>query len=97
MKYNVLQFITNTREQYSARVSATFDDLKAAKTNYFGAAQTLNNADDVLIAVIKIVDEFGNDIGYREVIDNTPEPEPEPEQEEETKEEEAEETETEEA
>jgi hypothetical protein len=29
----------------------------------------------VLTAVVKIVDEFGNDIpGYREVIDNTPEP-----------------------
>ena len=77
MKYNVLQFITNTEEQYSATVSATFDNLTSAKVTYFGVAQSLNNATDVLRAVIKIVDEFGNDIGYREVIDNTPKPEPE--------------------
>jgi hypothetical protein len=74
MKYNVLQFITNIKGEYSARVSATLDNLASAKVNYFGVAQTLNNASDVLRAVVKIVDEFGNDIGYREVIDNTPEP-----------------------
>lgn len=79
MKYNVLQFITNTKGEYSASVSATFDNLTSAKVNYFGVAQTLNNSSDVLVAVVKIVDEYGNDIDYREVIDNTPEPEPEPE------------------
>lgn len=77
MKYNVLQFITNIQGQYSAKVSATFNDLKGAKTNYFGVAQSLNNASDVLVAVVKIVDEYGNDVGYREVIDNRPEETPE--------------------
>ena len=80
MKYNVLQFITNTAGEYLAKVSATYDNLTSAKVNYFGVAQTLNNANDVLVAVVKIVDEYGNDTGYREVIDNTPEPETEPEQ-----------------
>lgn len=81
MKYNVLSFITNTKNEYSAKVVATYDNLKGAKVKYHATAQTLNNANDVLVAVIKIVDEFGNDIqGYREVIDNTPEPEPDPEQ-----------------
>jgi hypothetical protein len=75
MKYNVEQFITNTQGQYSASVAATFDDFDGAKVNYHQSLAALHNADDVLIAVVKIVDEFGNDIpGYREVIDNTPEP-----------------------
>lgn len=77
MKYNIMQFITNDKGQYSAGVSATFEDFKNAKANYFGTAQSLNNAKDVLVAVVKIVDEFGNDTGYREVIDNRPKPEPE--------------------
>lgn len=78
MKYNVLQFITNTAGNYTAKVSATFDDLSKAKVNYHSTCAAFNNADDVLIAVIKLVDEYGNPMdGYREVIDHTPEPEPE--------------------
>jgi len=81
MKYNVMTFITNTKNEYSAKVVATFDNFKGARVKYHATAQTLNNANDVLVAVIKIVDEFGNEIqGFREVIDNTPEPETEPEQ-----------------
>lgn len=80
MKYNVIQFVTNTKGEYSASVSATFDNLTSAKINYFGVAQTLNNATDVLVAVVKIVDEYGNNMdGFREVVDHTPEPEPEEE------------------
>ena len=75
MKYNVIQFVTNTKGAYGVKVNSTSTSLKAAKVNYFSDAKTLVNATDVLTAVIKIVDEFGNDIvGYREVIDNTPEP-----------------------
>lgn len=80
MKYNVIQFVTNTKGEYGVKVNSTNSILKAAKVNYFSDAKTLVNATDVLTAVVKIVDEFGNDIpGYREVIDNTPEPEPEEE------------------
>ena len=80
MKYNVLQFITNTQNQYSASVAATFDDFDKAKVNYHQTLATLHNAEDVLVAVVKIVDEFGNPMdGFREVVDHTPEPEPEPE------------------
>ena len=75
MKYNVIQFVTNTKGEYGIKVNSTSTSLKSAKVNYFNDAKTLVNATDVLTAVIKIVDEFGNDIpGYREVIDNTPEP-----------------------
>lgn len=77
MKYNVIQFTTNTKGGYGIKVNSTSSTLKSAKVNYFGDAKTLVNAPDVLTAVVKIVDEFGNDVpGYREVIDNTPEPEP---------------------
>ena len=74
MKYNVLTFITNIKNEYAVKVEATFDNLKGARVKYHSTAQTFNNATDVLVAVIKIVDEFGNDIqGFREVIDNRPE------------------------
>lgn len=88
MKYNIEKFITNTQGQYSASVSATFDDFDKAKVNYHQSLATLHNADDVLVAVVKIVDEFGNNMdGFREVVDHTPEPEPEPTPEEEETEE----------
>lgn len=75
MKYNVIQFVTNTKGAYGVKVNSTNSTLKAAKVNYFSDAKSLVNATDMLTAVVKIVDEFGNDIqGYREVIDNTPEP-----------------------
>lgn len=81
MKYNIEKFITNTQNQYSASVAATFDDFDKAKVNYHQTLATLYNADDVLIAVVKIVDEFGNPMdGFREVVDHTPEPEPEEEE-----------------
>lgn len=88
MKYNIEKFITNTQGQYSASVSATFDDFDKAKVNYHQTLTTLHNADDVLVAVVKIVDEFGNPMdGFREVVDHTPELEPEPTPEEEETEE----------
>lgn len=85
MKYNVEKYITNTQNQYSATIAATFDSFDSAKVNYHQSLAVLHNADDVLIAVVKIVDEFGNPMdGFREVVDHTPEPEPEqtPEEEE---------------
>lgn len=88
MKYNVEKFITNTKGQYSASVAATFDDFDSAKVYYHQSLATLHNANDVLIAVVKIVDEFGNPMDdFREVVDHTPEPEPEPTPEEEETEE----------
>jgi hypothetical protein len=79
MKYNVIKFVTNTKGQYQVQVTSTSETLKAAKNDYFQQCRTLNNADDVLYAVIKILDEYGNgnDAAWREVIDNRPEPEPE--------------------
>lgn len=78
MKYNVLKFVTNTAGGYQAVVSATFDAFEKARTNYFSTAAAFSNAPDVLVAVVKLVDEYGNNVdGFRVVIDNRPEPEPE--------------------
>lgn len=80
MKYNIEKFTTNTAGAYSATVTATFEDLEKAKVNYHQNLATLHNASDVLIAVVIIVDEYGNIMpGFREVVDHTPTPEPEPE------------------
>lgn len=77
VKYNVIKFVTNTKEEYQVQVVSTSETLKAAKSEYFKECRNLNNADDVLYAVIKILDEYGNETAWREVIDNRPEPEPE--------------------
>lgn len=79
MKYNVLTFVTNTQNQYAAAVNSTYDDnLKGAKVNYHQLLAAFENADDVLVASVKIVDEYGNRVdGFDEIVDNTPKPEPE--------------------
>lgn len=73
-KYNIIKFITNTAGQYSADVSATFDELEKAKVNYHQTLATLHNASDVLTATVKIEDEYGFEVmGFVEVVDHTPE------------------------
>lgn len=78
MKYNVETYVTNTENQYVAKVEATYDDnFEGAAVKYHQLCGAYHNADDVKIAVVKIVDEFGNPMdGFREVIDHTPKPEP---------------------
>lgn len=72
MKYNILKFITNTKGQYSASVSATFDDLDKAKVNYHNTLASLHNASDVKVACVKLVTEYGYDVqGYTEIVDHT--------------------------
>lgn len=77
MKYNVIKFVTNTKGEYQVKVTSTSGTLKGAKNDYFAECKTLNNANDVLYAVIKILNEYGDETAWREVIDNRPEPEPE--------------------
>lgn len=74
MKYNILKYITNTKDQYSASVGATFDNLNSAKVNYHNTLASLHNADDVKLACVKIVTEYGFDVeGYSEIVDHTTE------------------------
>lgn len=72
MKYNILKFVTNTKEQYSASVSATYDNLDSAKVNYHQTLASLHNASDVKIASVKLVTEYGFDVeGFSEIVDHT--------------------------
>lgn len=74
MKYNVIKFIRNTQEQYVAQVAATYDSLSSAQVSYHQTLASLHNASDVIIAVVKIEDEFGHELqGFSETVDHTEE------------------------
>jgi C4-type Zn-finger protein len=71
MKYNIIKFVRNTADAYSATVSATFDNLESAKTNYHRELMNLHNASDVKTATVKIEDEFGHELaGYTEQVEH---------------------------
>lgn len=71
MKYNVIQFITNTKGQYVASVLATYEDKENAIVKYHSTLANLHNADDCLYASVKIEDEYGMEFdNYREFVDH---------------------------
>ena len=71
MKFNVIKFVRNTADQYSATVSATFDNLESAKVNYHSELMNLHNSSDVKAATVKIEDEFGHELtGYTEQVEH---------------------------
>ena len=74
MKYNVIKFVRNTADQYTASVSATFDDLEKAYVHYHQTLANLHNASDVKFATVKIEDEFGHEMtgynGYMEDVNH---------------------------
>lgn len=71
MKYNIIKLVRNTADVYSASVSATFDNLESAKTNYHQSLAALHNASDVKTATVKIEDEFGHELtGYTEQVEH---------------------------
>lgn len=71
MKYNVLQFVKNTQNQYSASVAATYDNLKGASVKYHQLLAALYNASDVAQATVKIENEYGREVaGFIELINN---------------------------
>jgi len=72
MKYNVLQFVTNTKDQYSASVVATYNDENGAKVKYHQLLAALHNAPDAKLATVTIVDEYGHQKpDFFEVVDHT--------------------------
>ncbi len=74
MKYNVLSFVINTQNQYSASVVATYDNLDGAKVKYHQLLASLHNTSDVKTAGVKIVNEYGNDLpGYFELVNHAAE------------------------
>lgn len=74
MKYNIIKLVRNTADEYSASVSATFDNLESAKVNYHQSLAALHNASDVKAATVKIEDEFGHELaGYTEQVEHVTE------------------------
>lgn len=71
MKYNVAEFTRNKANAYTAKVAATYDNLESAAVKYHQDLATFHNASDVLLATVKIEDEYGHDVsGFFEVVDH---------------------------
>ena len=76
MKYYVVKLLTNTQGQDAPSVDV-YATIEQAKVTYHNALAAFINADDVLYAVVMIVNEYGN-VEIKEIVDHKPEPEPEP-------------------
>lgn len=71
MKYNVMQFVTNTKNQYNASVVATYDSVEGAMVKYHQLLASLHNASDVKTASVVIVNEYGRELsGYFEMVNH---------------------------
>lgn len=77
MKFYLVKLLTNTQGQDASSI-AVYSDENAVKVAYHQMLAPLHNADDVLYAVVQILDEYGRTLGgYREEVDHRPEPQPE--------------------
>lgn len=86
MRYYIVTLLTNTAGQDASSVSVFIDDENKtardkALVNYHQTLASFHNANDVLYAVVQMVNEIGN-CEIMEKVDHRPAPEPEPEQEE---------------
>ena len=84
MKYYVVKLLTNTAGQDASSVTVfTDDENKSARdkalVSYHQTLAMYHNADDVLYAIVQMVNEIGN-CEIMERVDHTPAPEPEPEE-----------------
>jgi hypothetical protein len=69
MRYNVIQFVVNTSNQYNASVVATYDNVEGAMVRYHQLLASLHNASDVKTASAVIVNEYGRELsGYFEMV-----------------------------
>lgn len=75
MKFYLVKLLTNTQGQDGSTL-AVFDDLEKAQVSYHQTLANFHNAEDVLYAVVEILDEYGRVIGgCSEIVDHRPEPE----------------------
>lgn len=78
-KFYLVKLLTNTQGQDGSSLSV-FTDLDSAKVDYHNTLAAYHNAQDVLYAVVEILDEYGRIVGgnngYTEIVDHRPEPEP---------------------
>ena len=82
MKYYVVKLLTNTQGQDASSVTVfTDDENKTARdkalVHYHQTLANYHNADDVLYAVVQMVNEIGN-VEIMEKVDHKPAPAPEP-------------------
>lgn len=87
MKYYIVKLLTNTAGQDASSVTVfTDDENKTARekaiVSYHQTLAMYHNADDVLYAIVQLVNELGN-CEIMEKVDHKPAPEPEEEPEEE--------------
>jgi hypothetical protein len=79
MKYYLIKLLTNAAGQDASSVSM-HETLDNALVSYHNILAAYINADDVLYAIVEIVNERGN-LEVMEIVDHRPEPEPpEPEE-----------------
>lgn len=83
MKYFIIKLLTNTKGQDGSKIEAVYTDKEMALYGYHNLCATLHHASDVLYAVVKLENEYGNS-EIMEVVDHRPVPTPEPEVETET-------------
>lgn len=76
MKYYLVKILTNDKGQDGTTI-AKFDTLESAQVSYHNTLASFHNAQDVLYAVVEILDSYGRIVGgYSEIVDHTPTPEP---------------------
>lgn len=81
MKYYVVTMLTNTAGQDSPSITV-YSTKDNALVSYHNSLAAYHNAEDVLYAVVEIINEYGN-CEIMEIVDHRPpEPTPEPEPEE---------------
>ncbi len=83
MKFYLVKILTNAAGQDGTTI-AMYDALSNAQVAYHNTLASFHNAEDVLYAVVEILDEYGNIVGgangYKEIVDHRPEPTPETEE-----------------
>ena len=81
-KFYLVKLLTNTQGQDGSSVEV-YDKLETAQVVYHQTLASYHNAQDVLYAVVEILDEYGRVVGgsngYTEIVDHRTKPEPTPE------------------
>ncbi|MDT3386864.1 MAG: hypothetical protein LIR46_03730 [Bacteroidota bacterium] len=73
MKYYLTKLLTNTAGQDGSTITV-YDTHDAALVAYHNTLAAFHNAQDVLYAVVMIVNEYGN-VEIKEIVDHKPAPE----------------------
>ena len=75
-KFYLVKLLTNTQGQDGSSL-AVYSELEKAQVAYHQTLATFHNAEDVLYAVVEILDSYGRVInGCSEIVDHVPHPTP---------------------